>query len=410
MKMLKNYLLLLFLTLVFSLTGCSSDFDPAPDSNYKNPVFPTYSWFTIKYNANGGRGTPPRDQFVKEGETIEIASKGYLYYSGKSFDTWNTNADGSGTAYAEGSSLIVNEELTLYAQWFDLPYIITYDINNGIGTVPEQEEVIIGDDVILPDGSGLSRTGYIFNGWNTRANGTGNHYAAGSSLTPIDDMNFYAIWAAPAINNADSYKTVTSNGTVKITLLKGVSYVHESMKKYYLYRSEERDGEYIKISEFTPTSPSSQFTLEDNTVDWNGSNYYYYYKVAAVLEDDTEIMSIGGIYIFFPSFPTTYMMRSQYSFLSTGYCGLILKQTGSEVSNLWEATPSVSNTRYELKRKVGILDFPIDAGNYTMYTASTKDNWKSPVEITLKRAHITTIYIYENKAVSEFDKSWWRSF
>jgi len=406
MKMFKNYFLLLILTLVFSLTGCSPD----TDIDYNPPVSPSYSYYTIKYDANGGNGKLPENKSVKGGETIIVASKGALNKSGKSFDTWNTKVDGSGTAYAEGSSLIVNENITLYAQWSDRPYIITYDINNGIGTVPEQEEVISGGNVILPEGSGLSRTGYIFNGWNTNANGTGNHYAAGSSLAPIDDdMNFYAIWAAPAINNADSYKTVTSDGTVKITLLKGVNYVHESMKKYYLYRSEEENGEYIKISEFTPTSPSSQFILEDNTVDWNGSNYYYYYKVAAVLEDDNEMMSIGGMYIYMSSFPTTYMMRSQSSLYSIGYCGLILKQTGSEVK--WEETPSVPNTRYELKKKVGVITgLPIPAGNYTMSTASAKDDWKSPVEITLKRAHITTIYIYENKAVSEFDKSCWRAF
>jgi hypothetical protein len=405
MKMLKNYFLLLVLTIIFSLIGCSPDLD----LNYSAPIYPTYSYYTIKYDANGGKGTPPRDLFIKEGETIEVAFKGYLYYYGKSFVEWNTNADGSGTVYAEGSSLIVNEDITLYAQWFTLPCIITYYINNGIGTVPEPEEIIIGDDITLPDGSGLSREGYLFNGWNTQANGNGEHYAAGISLTPSASMDFYAIWAAPAINNADSYKTVTSNGTVEITLLKGVQYVHEKMKKYYLYRSEEKNGVYTKISDFTPPSSLSQLTLKDNTVDWNGNSNasYYYYKVAAVLEDDTEMRSIGGIYIYLSPFPTTYMMRSQFSYRTTGYCGLILRQTDSE-GYLWEKTPSVSNTRYELE--INTVIGRIRAGNYTMVTASTKDNWNSPVDITLKRAHITTIYIYENKAVSEFDKFCWQSF
>jgi hypothetical protein len=404
MKMFKNYYLLLVLTLVFSLSGCSPDTNPDPD--YNVPTNPTSSWCTIKYNANGGMGMSLRDKFVKKGETIEVASKGDMFYSGRSFDTWNTKADGSGTAYAEGSSLIANEDLTLYAQWFVLPYTITYDSNNGIGTIPEQE-VIIGEDVILSDGSGLSRAGYIFNGWNISSDGGLTHYAACSTLTPSRNMYLYAIWAAPAINNSDNYKTVTSDGTVKITLLKGVRYVHESMKKYYLYRSEESNGEYIKISEFTPPSPSSQFTFEDKTVDWSGSVTSYSYKVAAVLEDDTEMMSINGMHIYLSS-PTVYMQRSIIS-SAAGYCGLILSQGHTDKS--WEIESSTPNTRYELRFN-GILGAfgvgnTFSAGNYTLYTASSKNNWKSRGEITLKCAHITTIYISEDRVVSEFDKSCW---
>jgi len=408
MKMFKNYTLLLILSLVFSLTGCSPDIDPNPNNNVPNN--PTSSWCTIKYNANGGMGMSPREKFVKKGETIEVASKGDMFYSGRSFDTWNTKADGSGIAYAEGSSLIANEDLTLYAQWIVLPYTITYDSNNGIGTIPKQE-VNIGDDVILSDGNGLSREGYIFNGWNISSDGGLTHYAACSTLTPSGNMYLYAIWTAPAINNSDIYKTVTSDGTVKITLLKGVRYVHESMKKYYLYRSEERNGEYIKISEFTPTSPSSQFTFEDNTVDWIGNVSTYYYKVAAVLEDDTEMMSINGMHIYL-SPPTAYMWRS-YSSYATGYCGLILSQPGN-ADKIWEIESSAPNTRYELRISGSSFTFgggsSISAGNYTLYTAKNKNVWSYPHEISLKRAHITKIYISEDMVSSEFDKSCWGSF
>jgi len=410
MKMFKNFILLLTLTLVFSLTGCSPD----PNYNDKNnvPITPTYSWCTIKYNANGGKGIPPRDKFVKKGETIEVASIGDLYYYGRAFHSWNTNADGGGTEYDEGSQLIANEDITLYAQWSVLPYTITYDINKGTGTVPDQE-VNIGDTVILPDGSGLSRTGYIFNGWNTSSEGTGLHYAACSSFTPEANRRFYAIWAAPAINNSDLYKTVTSDGTVKFTLLQGVSYVHESMKKYYLYRSEERDGEYIKISEFTPLSSSSQLILEEGTIDWIGDYLTYYYRVAAVLEDGTEMLSPRGVQISL-FYPKTYMQRSSSS-SSSGYCGLKLSQPGSS-DKIWEVESSQPNTRYELKINgisgTFILSGTnIPAGNYTSYTASSKNNWGYPFSTTIKRAHITTIYILGGGySVSEFDKSCWYSF
>jgi hypothetical protein len=185
------------------------------------------------------------------------------------------------------------------------------------------------------------------------------------------------------------------------------------MKKYYLYRSEERDGEYIKISEFTPTDSSSPFILEDNTVDWIGNVYTtYYYKVAAVLENDTEMMSISGMRIYLFS-PTTYMRRSIVSSL-TGYCGLKLAQPDSDKIWEWEVESSEPNKTYELKLSgtSGIFygSTGVSAGNYNLYTAKSKNSWSSPSKITLKRAHKTTIYILENGVSSEFDKSCWSSY
>ncbi|MEG2007947.1 MAG: InlB B-repeat-containing protein, partial [Oscillospiraceae bacterium] len=40
----------------------------------------------------------------------------------------------------------------------------------------------------------FDRTGYTFNGWNTKADGTGTPYAAGDSIIPQTSMNLYAQW------------------------------------------------------------------------------------------------------------------------------------------------------------------------------------------------------------------------
>ena len=45
-------------------------------------------------------------------------------YSGHMIEAWNTEADGSGTSYKTGDAVTLTEDLTLYAQWFDMKGIV----------------------------------------------------------------------------------------------------------------------------------------------------------------------------------------------------------------------------------------------------------------------------------------------
>jgi len=49
---------------------------------------------------------------------------------------------------------------------------VTFDINGGTGKTPSKKKVSVGSSITLPDGSGFSRSGYVFNGWT----GTQNFY------------------------------------------------------------------------------------------------------------------------------------------------------------------------------------------------------------------------------------------
>lgn len=75
----------------------------------------------------------------------------------------------------------------------------SYDANSGTGTVPVSETA---SGTMTVDGSlstpGISRTGFDFAGWNTRADGTGVSYLPGSSISPIADTVLYAMWTAVA--------------------------------------------------------------------------------------------------------------------------------------------------------------------------------------------------------------------
>ena len=71
---------------------------------------------TITFNANGGSGTVPSAISTYVGVANTIPSNS-LTHTGYTFNGWNTASDGSGTAYATGSTITPTGNVTLYAQW-----------------------------------------------------------------------------------------------------------------------------------------------------------------------------------------------------------------------------------------------------------------------------------------------------
>lgn len=73
-------------------------------------------------------------------------------------------------------------------------YSVAYNANYGSGTVPASVTQNSDSSVTVASGSGLRRTGYTFNGWNTKADGSGTPYAAGDTISA--GATLYAQWAA----------------------------------------------------------------------------------------------------------------------------------------------------------------------------------------------------------------------
>ena len=70
---------------------------------------------TITFDANGGSGSVDAiSTYVGVANTIPSNS---LTRTGYTFNGWNTASDGSGTAYATGSTITPSGNVTLYAQW-----------------------------------------------------------------------------------------------------------------------------------------------------------------------------------------------------------------------------------------------------------------------------------------------------
>lgn len=105
--------------------------------------------YSIKYDANGGIGTMSESNLQYDVE-YELAACGFTHDT-KIFDSWNTEADGSGTTYRGRSVVknltdIDNDEIVLYAIWsatadyFDIDGTVIKGYNGSRETV------------IIPDG------------------------------------------------------------------------------------------------------------------------------------------------------------------------------------------------------------------------------------------------------------------
>ncbi len=76
--------------------------------------------YTVTYNGNGSDGgSVPTDSNspYDSGASVTVAAVGSLTKTGYTFNGWNTQANGSGTAYSGGGSFSISSDTTLYAQW-----------------------------------------------------------------------------------------------------------------------------------------------------------------------------------------------------------------------------------------------------------------------------------------------------
>ena len=148
--------------------------------------------YIIKYNANGGSGAPSYKN--KDYGTSTSLSTVKPTKSGYTFQSWNTKADGSGTTYLSGASYTANADVTLYAQWKANTYTVTYNSNGGSGA-PSSQTKTYGKTLTLTSAK-PTRSGYIFQNWNTKADGSGTTYLSGASYTANADVTLYAQWKA----------------------------------------------------------------------------------------------------------------------------------------------------------------------------------------------------------------------
>jgi hypothetical protein len=106
----------------------------------------------------------------------------------------------------------VGEDAVDFDEFNEALKIVAFNKNDATGgKAPDPIVASKNESVRLPDSGGLTKSGYFFNGWNYKIDGSGTRYPSGSSYTVSEDVIFYAQWTT-------SPPTTTPSTTGSVTL------------------------------------------------------------------------------------------------------------------------------------------------------------------------------------------------
>ena len=163
-------------------------------------------WVAITYTIVYDKNTDDATGTMEDSEHTYDAAKtltanGYTR-TGYTFAGWNTEANGSGTNYAAGVSVlnlrtIQDAVCTLYARWTVNVYTVTFNNNGGSGVNPTTKTVTYPATTIDALPTPPTRSGYTFTGWNTATNGSGTAFTVAYTFNTAASggtRTVYALW------------------------------------------------------------------------------------------------------------------------------------------------------------------------------------------------------------------------
>ena len=263
------------------------------------PALPSH---TVSYNANGGSGAPGNQ--TKWYGSILTLSTTKPTRTGYTFRFWNTASNGSGWNYSPGAQYGDDVSVTMYAQWTEWTYTVSYNANGGTGAPGNQTKRYTA--TLTLSSTVPTRANYNFKGWATSPTGA-VAYRPGSGYTTNASVTLYAVWEiayiAPIITNVsvdrcDSAGTVADDGTylkvsfkyqLDATYSGGMDYIQLSYKL-------SSASSYGNATTYTPSGMSGSFSqvIGSGSIDTE-----YAYDVQIIVKDHkgstTATRSVGPL-------------------------------------------------------------------------------------------------------------------
>ena len=324
-----------------------SDLTPEPNG----VVVLTAQWkpnaYQLVFDPNGGTGELPGSGGLYTcGVTYRIPDSQPVR-TGYRFLGWSTKAKGD-VMYESGGSIrdlatVNGKTVTLYAVWAPKQYTLLFDANGGSISVNPMFGQTCGKAVTLPSGS-FTRPGYVFTGWNTKADGTGTAYKNKEKVTFCTDaaaVFLYAQWQE--IHYTVTYKNVAlgseGGNPTSYTMAEGLQL------KDGFTRGMTFEGWYLDAKFNTPFDGFKPGDKNARNVTvyakWSGYSdifFVYYYKNAGYAYD--YVADGHGKWLYYSQ---TYTLRAN-SFKRPGYRFLG-----------WSRDPKAKVPEYTDKQKVGNL-------------------------------------------------------
>ena len=277
------------------LTGNSSNLSDTdnPDYHYNN--------LSTKINAAGGTHLEwlfywsSTEQDASNAWCLSIGGLDYGRNGSRAF----TIAKNHNDEYMHVRMFFAFEDAT------DAVYTISYNTNGGSGA-PSAQTKDGGIDLTL-SGVAPSRTGYVFKGWNTEANGSGTSYESGATFTGNADTTLYAQWGgygawaddngitgawdeedASGVPNAFRYVFNEPEGNIEVISSVDVAGTSVKMATPEIKKNDGFTVKYeldrVAASGEVLSAGTASTSADDLGIDFESVKSNAYFKVAAVLE------------------------------------------------------------------------------------------------------------------------------
>ena len=155
----------------------------AADGSTVVEIYYTRNSYNLTWNLDNGTETDTTE--VKYGTTITAPADPQKI--GYEFGGWD-----------QAITTMPAKDMTITAKWTPITYSIVFNENGGTGMTTGIQDAEYDTDVTLTQ-NGFTKTGYTFNGWNTKADGSGEKYentAKNLTSTPGATVTLYAQWKA----------------------------------------------------------------------------------------------------------------------------------------------------------------------------------------------------------------------
>lgn len=326
---------------------------------YAFEVTEAKSEFTVKYDANGGKGsianqTAEYNEKISLSNNLDANNKQYMTKDNYKLIGWNNvkeSADKGEKNYELGDSLIVTQDTTLYAVWEAYKLKLKYDANGGyFQSDATTEQTIAAESSESLSYTEPARTGYDFKGWTnssswsdsatkyTNASGSkkGKDWAStfGSDVTSSDaEVTLYAQWeknithtfyyfngqsatASVIFHNGDTSKTMTIPDAARST---DKTYDGHSDWDFRGFSSETAWNSELDIGKDT-----TQLTISNS--DSNSTYYAQYQRTTTItyvdygddakqtnIQQETAYLNYNGGSVYSPEFKAITQNTMKYT-------------------------------------------------------------------------------------------------
>lgn len=240
--------------------------------------FPTYESAVQKIVVTGKTGASAKTKMnIYVGETaVSTETTGS---TGTNSYEIASNYQAAGTQYTLKVTSAYNAQITKIEVFYasaSNTFTVTYNANGATsGDVPVDNNEYDADNntaTVLGNTGNLQKTGYTFDGWNTKADGTGTDYAAGASLTLTASVNLFAKWVANTYSvtlpEADEYGEYTMDATNPVAYGTAVTLAYTPAEGYESYQATWYvNGEKITGNSFTMPNEAVSVTASVQLVE-----------------------------------------------------------------------------------------------------------------------------------------------